>query len=313
MILGEDIKRARQALISGGLVAIPTETVYGLAANGLESSAVAKIFKAKNRPNYDPLILHIGSIAQAELSAEFHEDAKNLAAAFWPGPLTIILKKTAIVPDIVTSGLDTVGVRMPNHKLTQKLLESLEFPLAAPSANPFGYVSPTTAQHVADQLGDQVDFILDGGPCQVGLESTIVDMSHSSYEILRQGGIPNEAIFKVLGEIPVREESSSNPKAPGMLENHYAPTAELVVGDISQLIEKYTEKRIAVLGFQSTYGKEGIALSPSGNLEEAARNLFAALRALDRGNYDLILSEWMPNTGLGKAINDKLKRASRKD
>ncbi len=313
MDLGKDISKAKQVLEGLGLVAIPTETVYGLAANGLREPAVSKIFKAKNRPNYDPLILHVGSIKQAEDIAEFNDSARLLAKRFWPGPLTLVLKKDKSVPEIVTSGLDTVGIRIPNHPLTQALLESLDFPLAAPSANPFGYVSPTTAQHVADQLGENVDYILDGGPCQVGLESTIVDLSTSEPEILRQGGIPNEAIFNLIGEIPVRKRSSSNPKAPGMLEHHYAPQVKLIVGDIPALITQNPDKRIAVIGFESTYGKEGIALSPAGNIEEAARNLFAALRTLDRGNYDLILSEWVPDVGIGMAINDKLRRASNRN
>ena len=194
---GTDLLKAKSLLESEHLVAIPTETVYGLAANGLSEVAVAKIFEAKNRPSFDPLIMHIGSIDQAQaISKEFPENAKNLAEHFWPGPLTMILPKKDIIPDLATSGLQTMGVRMPNHPLTLELLKSLKFPLAAPSANPFGYISPTSAEHVINQMSGRLPYILDGGPCTVGLESTIIDLTSEMPKILRKGGTAVEDIEK---------------------------------------------------------------------------------------------------------------------
>lgn len=309
--MGTDVDRAAEWLRSGGLVAVPTETVYGLAANALDARSVLKIFESKKRPGFDPLIVHIGHLEQvAELVVDFPTKAQKLTERYWPGPLTVVLKKRDVIPDIVTSGLDTVGVRMPMHPLTNRLLQEVGFPVAAPSANPFGYVSPTTARHVADQLGDRIDYILDGGPCRVGVESTIVSFAESNPKILRAGGLSAEEIRKVIGPVEVVEHGSSRPAAPGMLSEHYSPTTPFYLGDIPELAERISGKRLGVMGFTSTYGLEGEVLSAGGDIREAARNLFAAMRRLDAGGYDAILSEKLPDEGLGRAINDRILRAS---
>jgi len=310
--IGTDIEKAKELLKSGETVAMPTETVYGLAANGLDPYALAKIFEAKNRPKFDPLILHIGKLRQIEdLVIDVPELLKILAHEFWPGPLTFVLKKKSIVPGLATAGMDTVGIRMPRHPMAVELLNSLDFPLAAPSANPFGYVSPTSANHVKRQLGGRIPYILDGGTCVVGLESTILDLTGQKPKVLRKGGIPVENIERVVGRLDITEESSSNPKAPGMLVSHYAPQKPLILGDIQKLSVKFKEKEIRVLGFKSTYGQKGYVLSESGDLTEAAQNLFSLMHLLDNEEADIILAEKVPNKGLGTAINDRLKRASK--
>lgn len=309
--IGLDIAKAAELLQRGSCVAIPTETVYGLAANGLSERAVAKIFKTKNRPTFDPLILHISKIESIRrLTADFPEKARILAENFWPGPLTLILQKSKSVPDLVSAGLPTVGIRMPRHDTTLNLLNLLDFPLAAPSANPFGYISPTSAMHVKNQLGGKIPYILDGGKCHVGLESTIVRVTNGEIKILRMGGISIEAIEKAVGTVEVQDQSSSHPTAPGMLISHYAPRKRLIVGNISELMKVYRNETIAVIGFKSTHGAEGEILSSKGELAEAAQNLYAALRKLDAGECTLIIAEKVPDIGIGKAINDRLRRAA---
>lgn len=308
--IGIDIEKAKQILQNGGLVAIPTETVYGLAANALNEEAVLKIFKAKDRPHFDPLIIHTNDIAKAKKWVqEFPEWAEKLAKAFWPGPLTILLPKKGI-PDLVSSGLQQVAVRVPDHPLTLKLLSDLDFPLAAPSANPFGYVSPTTPQHVAAQLEDKVDYILDGGVCQVGIESTIIGMEDGKLCVFRLGGLALEKIEKVVGPVERRLNQSSDPKAPGMLKNHYAPGKPLYVGDVFHLMREHRGKKLGVISLDTLYeGVETKQLSVKGDLDEAARNLFAAIRELDH-SVDVILAEYFPEDLLGRAINDRLRRAA---
>jgi L-threonylcarbamoyladenylate synthase len=311
--IGKDIIRAKQLLLEGKLVAIPTETVYGLAANALNEKAVLEIFKAKNRPHFDPLIVHVAGIAQAEtLATAFPDKAKALARKFWPGPLTLLLPKKEIVPDLVTSGLDTVGLRCPDHTLTLELLKSLPFPLAAPSANPFGYVSPTTPQHVNEQLGDKVAYILDGGECRVGIESTIVGFENKP-TVYRLGGLALEILEPITGPLHVQLHSSSNPHAPGQLQSHYAPLKKIVLGTREQLLA-HTASNAGAIVFQNVLANipatNQITLSPSGNLEEAAQHLFAALRELDKTDINLILAELVPESGLGRAINDRLRRAA---
>lgn len=310
--IGTDTDEAAYHLKRGGLVAIPTETVYGLAANALEARSVVKIFEAKNRPGFDPLIVHIGRLEQIfELARSFPREAARLTEKFWPGPLTIILKKRSIIPELVTSGLDTVGIRMPSHELTQELLEKLPFPLAAPSANPFGYISPTSAEHVAAQLGDKVDYILDGGVCSVGVESTIISFEEKVPEILRLGGLEVDEIRRYVKNFKIRTASSDNPAAPGMLTGHYSPRTPLVIGDINDLRKKYSDKKVCFLSFSTNYFEiEGEILSKKGNLNEAARNLFAAMRRLDASDCEVILAESFPEKGLGMAINDRLRRAA---
>lgn len=313
---GTDIIKAAALLKQQELVAIPTETVYGLAANAFDETAVLKIFEAKNRPSFDPLIVHTHSITNfTQIATDIPDLAYRLAEAFMPGPLTLILPRATQVPLLVTSGNDSVGVRIPNHPLTLNLLKELPFPLAAPSANPFGYVSPTTAQHVNQQLGDKIPYILDGGPCQVGIESTIISFTHGEPEILRLGGLALEEIEKILGK-PIQriKTSSSNPQAPGMLSSHYAPRKKVIVGNIKQLLQTQDASKVGVLSFSETFAQvppaQQVQLSATGNVLEAARNLFSGLRYLDAQPIDLILAEFVPEEGVGRAVNDRLQRAA---
>lgn len=311
--IGQDITLAKQLLEKDELVAVPTETVYGLAANALSPTAVTKIFVAKNRPTFDPLIIHVASRDQlGRYVSEIPEHAQKLMEKFWPGPLTLLLPKKNIIPDIVTSGLETVGIRCPDHYLTHQLLSQIDFPLAAPSANPFGYVSPTTANHVNEQLGNRIAYILDGGPCKVGIESTIVGFEGGRPIIYRRGGISEEATEKVVGKTESRLHSTSNPKAPGQLESHYAPRKTFELGDIDTLIKKYEGKNIAILRFQKSDLPKAneFYLSESGDLAEAAKNLFSLMRKLDQMEIDAILTEKVPDIGIGRAINDRLIRAA---
>ncbi|MEO8762230.1 MAG: L-threonylcarbamoyladenylate synthase [Bacteroidia bacterium] len=325
--IGIDIEKAKQILQDDGLVAIPTETVYGLAANALNKNAVLKIFEAKNRPHFDPLIIHTNSIEKIKLWVDdFPEWAQKLANAFWPGPLTLLLPKKNNIPDLVTSGLPHVALRIPNHKLTLQLLESLDFPLAAPSANPFGYVSPTTAAHVAAQLQNKVDYILDGGICDVGIESTIVGFENNCVTVYRLGGLAVEDIEQVVGNVNVHLNQSSNPSAPGMLKSHYAPKKPLSIEDIGTFIKNNPSKKIGVISFYENYlasrptpypsiGEGFMAqkiLSEKKDLKEAAHNLFAAIRELDASDVEVIIAEKFPDNFLGRAINDRLQRAAAK-
>jgi len=311
---GTDPAKAAEWLLSGNCVAIPTETVYGLAANALDPAAVVRIFEIKNRPAFDPLIVHVTGLEQAERYAEvFPPPLRLLAEKFWPGPLTILVPKSDLIPDLVTSGLPRVALRAPAHPLTQALLQALPFPLAAPSANPFGYISPTTAQHVFDQLQGKIPYILDGGPCRVGVESTIVGYENGQTTVYRLGGLALETIEAVAGPVQFQLNQSGNPAAPGMLKAHYAPRKPLLVG------RRWTvdDGRIGVLTLQWRADLPEhtvqIALSESGDLAEAAQNLFAALRALDQADIDLILAEMVPEEGLGRAINDRLRRAAARE
>ncbi len=314
-MIGTDIDQAKALLKSGEVVGIPTETVYGLAANALDEKAVAKIFAVKNRPSFDPLIVHTADVrAIAEFTRHLPDKAKKLADAFMPGPLTLLLPKKDIIPDMVTSGLEQVAIRIPNHPVTQQLLKELSFPLAAPSANPFGYISPTTAQHVEDQLGDKVKYILDGGPCHVGVESTILGFEGEVPVIYRKGGLAIEAIEELIGPVQVREHSSSNPQSPGMLKSHYAPGCPVILGNIDELIKKHQGKRIGVISFKDQFTtikpELNIVLSEKGDFTEAARHLFSGMRKLDKLQPEVILAELLPEVGLGRAINDRLRRAA---
>jgi len=309
--IGTDILKAKALLEKGELVAIPTETVYGLAGNALNTSAVTKIFTAKDRPQFDPLIVHVPDLDHAKNYVEDIPDkAIALAKKFWPGPLTLLLNRKPIIPDLVTSGLPTVGIRCPDHALTRGLLKSLSFPLSAPSANPFGYISPTRPEHVNEQLGNKISYILDGGVCTVGIESTIVGFENDQVVILRMGGLSVEAIESVVGKVSVQIHSSSNPKAPGQLKNHYAPTKKVVLGNLPDLIKQHGS-HAGVLAFQTDYKQpHQFVLSPAGKLEEAAQHLFSALRTLDKLPVEIILAELVPEIGLGRAINDRLRRAA---
>ena len=342
------MEKAGALLRDGKLVAIPTETVYGLAANALDGQAVAAIFAAKNRPTFDPLIVHFQSLAAvSDYVTEFPEKARRLAEAFWPGPLTLLLPKKPLIPDLVTSGLPTVAVRVPRHPLTLELLRSLDFPLAAPSANPFGYISPTTAPHVAQQLGDRIPYILDGGECGVGIESTIVSFGEKAPRVLRLGGLRLEDIEKVVGRVETTLHSSSNPSAPGMLKSHYAPRKPLFLLCREEMVCREPEVGVGYLfflepGIEGLHEdclflgeREGLSLDrrdaephrrPGGpaarrtvrttlpaTFRQAAQNLFGYLRRLDASSVKEIRAEILPEVDLGRAINDRLRRASVKD
>ncbi|MCB9168826.1 MAG: threonylcarbamoyl-AMP synthase [Flavobacteriales bacterium] len=311
-VIGGDVSHAVELLRAGELVAIPTETVYGLAANAFDPRAVLRVFEVKDRPAFDPLIVHIGDRVQLErVVAAWPREAEALARMFWPGPLTLVLPRHPDIPDLVTSGADTVAVRMPDHPQTRELLHATGFPLAAPSANPFGYVSPTSAWHVAQQLGDRIPYILDGGPCGVGVESTIVaPLPEGGWELLRPGGIPVERIEPLVGELAYRRKVGP-PVAPGMLSGHYAPRKPVHVGDLTKLARRFQGRRTAMICFHQEHPAFRCeVLSPSGDLAEAAMHLFAVLRELDESPCEVILAEEFPEEGLGRAINDRLRRAS---
>lgn len=315
-IIGTDIQQAKAFLEQGDVVGIPTETVYGLAANAFDIEAVAKIFEVKNRPTFDPLIVHTNNFERLSgFVQHIPEKAFWLAEKFMPGPLTMLLPKQASIPDLVTSGLDTVAVRIPNHPLTLDLLDNLSFPLAAPSANPFGYISPTSAHHVAKQLGDKIPYILDGGDCTVGIESTIIGFENDEIIVYRKGGLAIEDIERIVGKIKVNAHSSSNPKAPGMLKSHYSPRKDLLIFTGAKF-DKNTAK-IGYLAFQefneAIPEENQLILSPSGDYKEAAKHLFAFMRQLDsKENVETIYVELLPEKNLGRAINDRLVRAATK-
>jgi L-threonylcarbamoyladenylate synthase len=309
--IGTDLDKARSLLLLNDVVGIPTETVYGLAGNAFSEDAALRIFEVKQRPKFDPLIVHTNSIERiGEFVTHIPEMAQKLLEQFAPGPITLLLPKKQLLPDLVTSGLTNVAVRIPKHPLTLELLASLPFPLSAPSANPFGYISPTSAKHVAEQLGKEVKYILDGGPSKVGVESTIVGFEDGKPIIYRLGGLSVEDIEYVTGKAEIRT-SSSSPSAPGMLMSHYAPRKQLLIGHIPDLLEINKGKNIGILSFSEEY-KANIfyCLSPKKDLNEASKNLFNYMRLLDESNIDLIIAEFVPYQGLGRAINDRLKRAA---
>ncbi|MEO1654589.1 MAG: L-threonylcarbamoyladenylate synthase [Bacteroidota bacterium] len=313
-MIGKNLEKARELLRAGALVALPTETVYGLAANALDIEAVLKIFEVKQRPTFDPLIVHLSGVDQlAYYANSIPEKAQILAEKFWPGPLTLVLPKKQIIPDLVSSGLDTVALRVPRQALTLELLQSLDFPLAAPSANPFGYISPTRPQHVADQLGDVVPYILDGGPSEIGLESTILSLEGDQAKVLRFGGLSVEALEKAIGTLTIQQYSSSRPQAPGMLSSHYAPRKPLqIIRDRAEL--PVNKAKLGALFFsekdEHLPDEHQFILSSNRDIKEAARRLFAGLRYLDSLEIEGIYAEVVPDEGLGRAINDRLKRAA---
>ena len=314
--IGTDIALASSLLKNSALVAMPTETVYGLAGNAFDQEAILAIFKAKNRPFFDPLILHVDHIDKINLFVEeMPSQLQKLAEAFWPGPLTLLLNRKSMVPDLITAGLPTVAVRIPAHPMALALLSTLPFPLAAPSANPFGYISPTTAAHVAAQLGDKIAYILDGGACEVGLESTIVGMENGVPVVYRLGGLSVDKIEAVIGKVIIHAHSSSNPQAPGMLKSHYSPRKKFIIAPTADCLAFYAKDQIGVLTFGDFLPqyplKNQLSLSSSEDLEEAAKNLFDFLRKLDGMAVEvIIMPALLPAHGLGLAINDRLKRAA---
>ena len=308
-----DISQAVVLLKEGGIVAIPTETVYGLGGDALNVEAVAKIFAAKNRPSFDPLIVHVLNVEQAQTIAHLDDLAISLLRKFSPGPLTLVLPKKSVVPDLVTSGHPTVAIRIPNHPVALEVLRQSGLCIAAPSANPFGYTSPTTAQHVEEFLGPRIDAVLDGGTCDVGIESTIIDLSGKRPKVLRLGGLPYEALTEVLGELPL-QMSSSKPNAPGMLISHYNPGIPLrLFKSYSALLSELNNTdsdRIGLLySGKEIRAKFSINLSRDGDLVEVASKLFNALRSFNKADIDMIWAHELPEVGLGRAINDRLRRA----
>jgi L-threonylcarbamoyladenylate synthase len=309
------IQQAAEIIRMGGLVAFPTETVYGLGADAFNPIAVARIFEVKRRPYFDPLIVHVSSQDDLDrLVAEIPITARRLLEKFWPGPLTLVLKKKEAVPDLVTSGLPTVAVRMPRHPMTLRLISLSGTPLVGPSANPFGYLSPTTAEHVREQLRDQIDFVLDGGPCEVGVESTIISCAEENPRLLRAGGIPLEEIETTAGRVETNQVQQEKPLAPGMLPRHYAPHTPILLDWSEEKLDAFRDRKIGLLAFQKARSilkfSQIEVLSKKGDLREAAANLFSAIRRLDRSDLDLILAEPVPEVGLGRAIMDRLRRAS---
>lgn len=304
---------AAEILKNGGIVAIPTETVYGLAGNAYDPKALAKIFEAKKRPHFDPLIVHISAFEELrDVAAEIPEKAQSLAKAYWPGPMTLVLPKTERIPDLATSGLPTVAVRFPNHPVAQKIIRLSGVPLAAPSANLFQHVSPTTAAHVAEQLGNVIDGIVDGGSCEVGVESTIIAFPNGEPVILRPGGITPEMVKEIAGNVTIHA-SKSNPKgpmpAPGMIDRHYRPQVPLFYGEVPPGANIPKETVRIAFGDQESVIPPTVNLSKSGDLQEATANLYAMMRQMDNPQNKLILVDPIPNVGLGVACNDRLKRA----
>lgn len=315
--ISTDLLLAKNILEKEGLVAIPTETVYGLAGNIYSHKAIDNIFKTKNRPSNNPLIIHIDSYEKlADLVEEIPEKAKKLAEVFWPGSLTLVLKKKKSVPYTITAGKETVAVRVPNHQLTLDLLKQLEFPLAAPSANPFGSISPTSAQHVVDYFKDTLEMVLDGGNCKNGIESTIIGFENEVPILYRLGSISVEEIESVVGPLKILNKNNDSPIAPGMLSRHYAPKTKTIISEnIKVELRKYANLKIGLLLFNEDINtSENIVkeiLTNNKDLKEAAANLYAAMHRLDQKNIDLIIAEKFPNKSLGKSINDRLKRATK--
>jgi len=319
-----EFERAAAVLRRGGLVAFPTETVYGLGADATNAEAVKRIFAVKGRPIGHPLIVHIGAADQLDAWADdIAPAARLLADAFWPGPLTMILPRSARVPDAVTGGRDTVGVRVPDHPVARALLDAFGGGIAAPSANRFGHVSPTTAAHVTTDLGDDVDLVLDGGPCTVGVESTIVDLTSSEPEILRPGGVSIDRLADVLGRVPRvwmgdTELVDGGARAPGMLAAHYSPAARVeLVADEAELLTTAAalDGSGLVVGALApaalaSLPNHVIELEPAGEPEEYARLLYARLRQADRLAIDVLLVIAPPERGVGLAVADRLRRAA---
>lgn len=340
----EDLRLAAAALAAGKLVALPTETVYGLGADVWNEEALLRVFEAKRRPSFDPLIVHIASLeglgAIADLDALPEEAARRallLGRELWPGPLTLILPKRPRVPGLATSGLPTVAVRCPSHPVARRLVELSTGAVAAPSANPFGYLSPTTAAHVASQLGDRVDYIVDGGPCELGVESTVLDLSSGAPTILRPGGMERRRIEELIGPVEAFNRSVATPKSPGQLPSHYAPRIPLMLyprGALAELEPRADEgvlffdgaSRDAALcsaesrsergafggtGARARWGRMEV-LSEKGDEREAASRLFSVLHELDAAGLASIRAERCGLAGLGAAVDDRLYKASRK-
>jgi len=309
----ETIARAAGIIKAGGIVSFPTETVYGLGADALNPSAVAGIFEAKKRPFFDPLIVHIADISTLDkLCLNIDRRAEKLTGKFWPGPLTLVLEKKDIVPDLVTSGLNTVAVRIPSHPVALALIKASGTPIAAPSANRFGCLSPTTARHVESQLNNDIDMILDGGPCSVGIESTIIKIDSSGLYLLRSGGIALEEIEDCAGEKVLIKNAGDIPEAPGQLPWHYSPEKRIIITGSAPADDIRGGFLYFTTPLQKSPAERTLILSQKGDLKEAAANLFSHLHTLDSMDIDTIYAEPLPYNGLGAAIMDRLEKASKK-
>ncbi len=310
----DSIAKAASILKSGGLVAFPTETVYGLGASALNPQSVARIFEVKNRPSFDPFIVHISDPSDVDhLCRDISTKAYDLMDKFWPGPLTLVLPKSDIVPDIVSAGNETLAVRMPSHPTALEIIKESGLPIAAPSANPFSRLSPTTAEHVARQIGSQIDLIIDGGSCSIGVESTVIGLVQEPV-LLRPGGVAVEEIEKIIGLVG-RSFSSAKPNSPGQLLYHYSPHTTLkIIRDKKFRIPEGV--RAGLLSFRGSSLETEVEvieiLSQSGDLVQAAANLFSALHRLDICNLDIIYAEPVPDYGIGMAIMDRLIKAEHK-
>ena len=336
-VTDESLKKGAEIIKKGGLVAFPTETVYGLGADAFNPQALARVFEVKGRPHFDPLIIHIAAVRALEETADLSIlDSKNrkklfmLADNLWPGPLSIVLQKNKKIPGIATAGLETAAIRFPSHETAQKLISLSGTAIAAPSANPFGSLSPTKAEHVRDGLGGKIDLILDSGPSQIGLESTVLDLTCENIKILRSGGTPREDIEKLIGAVSVEKESEDEHglSSPGQLKKHYSPKTPLFVFNREEIINQpaeascATRERIALLFFdgstreawRKTQKPLKIAvikvLSETGDIKEAASNLFEILHEIDNSNISKIIAQLAPQSGLGEAVNDRLIRGS---
>jgi L-threonylcarbamoyladenylate synthase len=310
-----NILKAAEILKQGGLVSFPTETVYGLGGNALDPKAVARIFEAKARPSFDPLITHIAELEMLDRIADIkNPKVFDIIERFWPGSLTLIVPKKDIIPHIVTSGLETMAVRMPDHPTALELIKASTGAIAAPSANPFGYLSPTTAKHVDDPLGDKVEMVLDGGTCRVGVESTVLDMTGKRPIILRPGGISFEELQNAIEDVEIYNRTTSSPTAPGQLKMHYSPTTPLQIVDTIDQVRNRSQA--GALLFKSGPDISGFKaveiLSPTGDPVEAAARLFVALHNLDKENIERIYAERIPEQGLGRAVMDRIFKASEK-
>jgi len=311
--IGKNIDFAKDKLDKGGLVAIPTETVYGLGGNALNLESVDKIFNLKNRPSNDPLICHTNSISKIEKYVnEIPDVAYKLAEKFWPGPLTLIFEKKEIIPNKTTSNLKTVGFRIPNKEITLDLLKNLDYPISAPSANKFGYISPTRTEHIFKNFNQGIDYVLDGGACELGIESTIIGFENKNTIVYRLGSLVVEDIEKYFGDITIY---SNEENFPGSFKSHYSPSKKLYLGDIKMLKDKFKDKRIGVLCFDKYYDfikeKNQILLSKNSSLFEASKNLYSSLYELDNmKNIDIILSSLVEDTLIGRTINNRLIKSA---
>ena len=320
------IKLAAEEIKKGNLVAFPTETVYGLGADALNEKAVAKIFQAKGRPYNDPLIAHIADIKELyRLSQQVPPVAIKLAKVFWPGPLTLVLKKSKLVSGIVTAGLDTVAVRMPEDNIALSLIREAETPIAAPSANLFGRTSPTTAQHVTDDLDGKIEIIINGGKTKVGVESTVLDVTVEPVRVLRAGGISVEKLKEVVGQVKISKELKEGFRSPGMLNSHYSPQAKLIlvenkeeaqIEEVRQLASKYMTRglRVGIMAKEENQNKydrfEVKVIGKGTELEVCAANLFTILRSFDKEGFEIIIAEGLEEHGLGLAIMERLRKAA---